>query len=732
VALAFDSFCLGDSMLFSRLHALVVFLFVTRLTFSAALCDEGMFPISELNRLDLPKKGLELRPDEIFNPNGLSLVDGICRVNGCTGSFVSDQGLIITNHHCAFDAIQKASTTSRDLLKEGFVSRSLAEEIPAPGYTVRITEQYRDVSTQVLDAVTAEMSFLDRTKAIDKKRKEIEKATEESNPGFRAEVAEMFVGKTYVLFLYTYLKDIRLVFAPPASIGEFGGETDNWEWPRHTGDFSFLRAYVSPDGKSADYSDKNVPYRPKRLIPIAKKGADEGDFVFILGYPGRTVRQRTASYFEYEQNVRLPAIVDSYSWQMREMTTAGEGNRDIALKHATRFKSLANVEKRSRGQVLGLKRTGLIEERKKGEAKLQAFIESDPKRKQQYGTLLADLDEVYSEMIAEGPYEIAMQELRTACRALSFAYTIYEATVEAEKADLDREAPYMTRNLALTTQQLKLAIGDWHPPTDRIILRGMVERLEAVPEERRPETVTNWLKKIRANGTFIDGMFDRTKVGNWDWVQSQLGNKPSELAALHDPMIDAIIALYPTFLQLRDLDKERQGQLSRLYGLYIDVRKEFEPTQFVPDANATLRLTYGRVKGYSPADAVYKQPISTLRGVIEKTTGVEPFVTPERLLAKYRDRKFGGFVHPKLQDVPVAILYNTDTTGGNSGSPVINAHGELVGVNFDRTFEATINDFAWNDSYSRSIGVDVRYVQWVTGIVYGADNLLKEMAASQK
>jgi hypothetical protein len=258
-----------------------------------------MFPISELAKIGLKNRGIQLSADEIFNPQAKSVVDGICRVNGCTGSFVSNQGLIITNHHCAFDAIQKASTTERDLLTDGFIAQSRADEVPAPNYTVRITESYADVSSEVLSAAIPDMSYVDRTKAIDRRKKELELQAEKDNPGMRAEVAEMFVGKTYVLFLYTYLKDVRLVFAPPISVGAFGGELDNWEWPRHTGDFSFMRAYTAPDGKPAEYSPENIPYRPKRPLQVQAKGVDEGDVVFLLGYPGRTVRNRTESFVQY-------------------------------------------------------------------------------------------------------------------------------------------------------------------------------------------------------------------------------------------------------------------------------------------------------------------------------------------------------------------------------------------------------------------------------------------------
>jgi len=689
--------------------------------------DEGMYPISELERLHLSEKGMQLTEKELFNPGQVSLVDGICRVNGCTGSFVSSNGLIITNHHCAFDAIQKASTSARDLLTDGFIANKLSDEVSAPNYTVRITEGYQDVSEQVLSVVTDKMTFLERTKAIDKRRKEIEQASERENKGLRVEVAEMFAGKTYVLFLYTYLKDIRLVFAPPVSVGAFGGEADNWEWPRHTGDFSFMRAYTAPDGTSADYSPSNVPYHPKRVIRVAPQGANEEDFVFLLGYPGRTVRQKTASFLKYEQDVRLPAIVELYGWQIGEMDKAGVLDRSVAIKHASRIKSLANVEKRSRGQLLGLRRAGIVATRERAESELQTFIQSNKVRVDQYGSLLKDIGSVYVEMTATGPLEIHLRELKSACRAMSFAYTIYDAAVERAKEDLERETPYMNRNMDLTVQQLKLDVADWHSPTDVIMLEGMLERLSKINNARGIEPLSTLLDDSRSFSKRAESLIASSRLGDVAFVDECLKKTPAELGSLPDPVLKLMIQLYPTYKMLRDLDKERDGRLGQFYGTLMEAKQAFEPTQFVPDANATLRITYGRIRGYSPADAIQKTPIATLRGVIDKTTGVEPYITPKAVVDRYNAKDFGGFVHPKLGQVPVAILYNTDTTGGNSGSPVFNSIGELVGVNFDRTFEATINDFAWNESYSRSIGVDIRYVLWITGIVYDAKHLLKEM-----
>jgi hypothetical protein len=707
----------------ARLFTLVV-LFV----FSPSMAEEGMYPISDIARLNLQAKGLQMAPNDLYNPNGISLIDGICKVNGCTGSFVSPKGLVITNHHCAYRAIQSASSEQNDYLKDGFQAKAYGEEIPAKGYTIRITESYKDISADVLSVVKPDMDFSARTKAITKRRKELEQAAEKANAGKRAEVAEMFTGKTYVLFVYTYVKDVRLVFAPPSSVGAFGGDIDNWEWPRHTGDFSFMRAYVAPDGSTADYSEKNVPYEPKRFIQVARQGVSEGDFVFLLGYPGRTARHKTASFLRYEENVRLPYVVDLYQWQINTMLADGKSDRSIALKHSNRSKGLANVEKRARGKLKGLKQKQLVAERAASEAKLQAYIEGDENRRAKYGSLMSDLDKVYADMTAKAPYEFNMSNLRSACRTLSFAFTIYDAAVERQKPDLERESPYMDRNFDQTKSRLMLGLKDLHVPTDKKMLAHMLERLTAVPDAKNVPALTDVLgDKAPA---FVESTFAGTKLTDADFIEACLTRTPDELNATDDTFLKFIAALYPTYLELRESGKAREGELSQLYGSLIEAKMEFLKTNFVPDANATLRLTYGNIKGYSPADAIYKYPITTLKGVIEKTTGEDPFITPARIQELYKKRDFGNFVHPTLGEVPVGILYDTDTTGGNSGSPIFNARGELVGVNFDRAFEATINDFAWNKSYSRSLGVDVRYALWITGKVFGANHLLKEMGVN--
>jgi len=707
------------------------FLFVIfTLLFSLGLADEGMYPISAIHKLNLRAKGLKIDPKEIYNPNGVSLIDGVVQLSGCTGSFVSKDGLILTNHHCAFGAVQAASTTEKDYVTNGLLALSKEEEIQARGMTARITESYRDVSKEVLSVVNDKMDLAERTKAIDRKIREIVAEIEKKNPGKRAEVSEMFAGKTYVLFVYTNLRDIRLVYVPPRSIGEFGGDNDNWVWPRHTGDFSFMRAYVAPDGSPADYSPNNVPYHPKKFLKVNPAGVDEGDFVFILGYPGRTFRHRTSQYLVYEEKYRMPYVADLFEWQIATMEEIGKTDRAVALKHDARIKGLANTMKNYRGKLLGMKRLHLVEGKFEEEKALQQFIESDPKRKQLYGTVLEDIWKIYQEMSDWAPSELVLDYLRGSSMMLGCGFTIYESALELQKPDLERLSSYTERNLANTKRGLSQALRNYYERTDKAFLKHMLMQAANLLEMQRIPAIDEILKGESAEQAidqFIQTAYARSKLNDEKIVMDFFGKKPAEVEQMDDPFVQLARALYPTYLKLRETRQRRDGALSKLSALLVDVKQQFQKTSFIPDANSTLRLTFGRIKGYSPADATYYKPITTLTGVIEKTTGEDPYATPEKVIDLYKSKNFGRYRNAKLNDVPVAILYNMDTTGGNSGSPVLNARGELVGVNFDRAFEATINDYAWSDSYSRSIAVDIRYVLWVTEKVGEANHLLKEM-----
>jgi hypothetical protein len=695
--------------------------------------EEGMYPLSEIHKLDLKAKGLEIELAELYNPDGISLIDGICNVSGCSGSFVSEKGLILTNHHCAYRAIKNASTSDNDFLENGFYAKNLSEEVPARGYTVRITESYRDVSEEVLSAVSVDMSLAERTKAIEKKTKEIITQVEAENPSKRASVSEMFIGKTYVLFIYNYLKDVRLVYAPPRSIGNFGGETDNWMWPRHTGDFSIMRAYVAPDGSPADYSPENIPYTPKKVIKVAPEGVNEEDFVFILGYPGRTYRHRTSHYLDYEYNLRMPFVADLYDWQINALEEISAENRDVALKHLSKIKGRSNTMKNYRGKLLGIKRMNLIDNKIKEEAKLQEFINSDRKRKNEYGTILDEINDIYEEIEENAEKSLVLSYLGRSSNLLSFAFTLYEGAIELQKDNVEREYGYMNRNLDMTKKRLSLTAKDFYAPSDKILFKNMLERATNLPLHQRISVVDELFEDAEIDvqiDEFIENAYSKSHLANEEYLLELFGKTPEEIKAIDDPFIQLAVKLYPIHLEQKEIGKTRKGALDQLYAKLIDVKKEFMGAEFVPDANGTLRLTYGNIRGYYPRDAVYSHPITTLDGVVEKNTSEFPFDSPEKLLKLHKQKKFGMFGHPKLGSVPVGILYNMDTTGGNSGSAVLNAKGELVGINFDRAYEATINDFAWSEKYSRSIAVDIRYVLWVLDIYSGAEYLLAEMGVN--
>lgn len=693
------------------------------------LADEGMWPITEIDRINLPSKGLTIPVEDIFNPEDVSLMQAIVRLSGCTASFVSPDGLIITNHHCAFGAVQRASTTEHDYLTNGFLATDHSREIPAQGYTASIMESYVDVSSEVLSVVTEEMDLGERTKAISKKKNELLLQAEIDYPGKRAEISEMFIGKTYLLFIYTRLRDIRLVYVPPLAIGEFGGENDNWIWPRHTGDFSFVRAYVAPDGSPADYSEENIPYQPKIHFQVAPEGVNEEDFVFILGYPGRTYRHRTSYYMAYEENFRLPYLASEYEKAIRIMENFSQKDPEAALKLASPIKSLSNRMKNYRGKLIGIKRINLVQNRRFEEKKLEEFIFEQNGQNEILRDLLNDIEKVYEEKSLYSQSELLIANLFRLSTPLKNAHAVYEAAENKSKPDIERESAYMDRNFSQTKRRLLLGLKSYYPPSEKIILGGLLQQAMEFPDEHRITALDKTIPDGNIDA-FIDNLYRTTKLVNEKFLKESLTLSSEDVNKLDDPAIKFILSLDPQLKENKERSRKQSGALNKIHPKLIEHKINFYKSDFIPDANSTFRLTFGYIRGYYPKDAMYCSPITTFGGVIEKTTGKEPFITPPALIDLYRQKKFGQFFNQKLNDVPVAILYNTDTTGGNSGSPVLNAKGQLVGVNFDRAWEATINDYAWNESYSRSIAVDIRYVLWVTQKFAGADYLLEEMNIS--
>ncbi len=697
--------------------------------------EEGMYPVTELQKLNLRKIGLTISLQDIYNPRGVSLIDAIVHLGGCTGSFVSPEGLILTNHHCAFGSVAAVSTPAHDYVTDGFLAGRRADELPAQGQTVRLIESYRDVSSEVLAGITDTMELAARTRSIEEQIRRIVRETESAQPGRRAEVAEMFAGKSYVLFVSLLIRDVRLVYVPPRSVGEFGGEDDNWMWPRHTGDFSFLRAYVGPDGRPAAYSPQNVPYHPRKFLRVNPNGVDDGDLVFILGYPGRTFRHRTSHYLAYEESIRMPFVADLYEWQIATMQQLGKDDRAVALKHDAWIKGLANTSKNYRGKLMGMARLHLVAQKEAEEARLQQYIDADPVRKARAGTALADIAGVYREMSSRARSELVLDYLRPSSTLLNLAFSLLDATRELQKPDSERVSRFADRNRDALLDAYRQTLRDLYAPTQGLFLKKMFALAGGLPSDQRILPLDSALANDYSDASldrFVDSAVVHTRLSDDAFVLGALAQSPEALEQTGDPFIRLARALEPLYRQLREVRQRREGALSKAMAVLVDMKSRFLQASFIPDANSTLRFTYGHVRGYSPANAVWYSPITTLRGVIEKTRDAEPYNTPARIRALAAKKEFGRFRHPKLNDVPVAILYDTDTTGGNSGSPVMNARGEMIGINFDRTFEATINDFAWSESYSRSIAVDIRYVLWVTEKVGGAGFLLGEMGVGNE
>jgi hypothetical protein len=688
--------------------------------------DEGMFLLSDLRNIDLKKIGLNISPEELYNPNGVSLIDAIVRVGGCTGSFLSDDGLIITNHHCAFGFVQQISNAQNNYIKDGFLAMNREQEVQAKGLVCRITASYQDVSQNVLAGTETIIDATTRAQIVAKNIRTLTEIENQKNPGLQCEISEMFTGRTYVLFRYKLLKDVRLVYVPARSIGEFGGELDNWVWPRHSGDFAFLRAYVGPDGSSAEYSAENVPYKPAKFLRVNQQGVKENDFVFILGYPGRTFRHQPAKFFEYHETFFLKYISELYDWQINTMQELSKGNEDLAIRYAAREKSLANVTKNYKGKLQGFRRTGLTKQKKEDEKMLQAFIESDATLKAKYGNVIPRINELYDVAIKYAQRNLwydyiyaVSPTLQTAAMLDNYAdaYTSLK-TNEERNTFMDKQLPRLKQGMARYKSSYDLNF-------EKRAVKKMLADALAHNANNRIKTVDKFFKSQQDIDKYVDNLFAKSILANPTKTMLAFEKDPAKFVQTKDVMITFASELNDEINPADEDDRKRDSEISLLMAKYVDAKSEWKKAQFIPDANGTLRFTYGYVKGYTPNDGEYNKPFTTLTGMIEKEGGEYELLDMIKQL--YEAREYGSFIHPDLDDLPVNILYNLDTTGGNSGSPVMDKNGDLIAVNFDRAFTATINDYAWNESYSRSIAVDIRFVLWVTKNVANANYLLEEM-----
>ncbi len=700
------------------------------------LADEGMWTLDQLPELagTLRAAGLQLTPREIWDPaTNTGLAAATPWLGGCSASFVSPEGLIVTNHHCAFGALQSNSTPEHDYITNGFLAAKKSDELEARGSRVNVFKGYEDVTRSIESALAPGMDPEARTRAIEGREKELVAECEKG--GLRCRVAEMYGGRTFVLFRQLEIRDVRLVYAPPRSIGEYGGEVDNWVWPRHTGDYSFLRAYVGPDGKPADYAPGNVPYRPDRYLKIASAPLQEGDFAFILGYPGRTMRYRIAASVAGDVDFYYPQRIQLFKDLIGILESQSKRGKDVEIKLASQLKGLNNTYKNNEGMLEGLRRTDLAGRKSAEEAKLTAWIESDPARKAKYGDVLPAMRKLVAQRSLMRDRDLILTQM-TQSRTyglLTAALAINRWAAEKSKPDLEREMGYQARDERSIRQRLANMQRSLDPATERATLRYLLGRAAMLPAGQRIIAVDQALASTHKPGDqAFDALLDRllsTQLTDEKRRMEMFDMKPAGLIASRDPMIAFAVALLRNVQAMEASTRRYDGQTVTLVPRLLEALAAWRGKPLYPDANSTLRFTYGTVKGYSPRDNVVYPPFTTLRGVIAKNTGVEPFACPPRLLeaAKLPVEKFGRYVDSKLHDVPACFLATTDITGGNSGSPVMNGKGELVGLAFDGNYEAIDSDFQFDPALARTIGVDIRYVLWSTDFVDRAYGLLREL-----
>lgn len=703
--------------------------------------DEGMWlpgSISKLPLNELRKRGLELKPEQIYSATEPSLKDAIVQISiGGTGAFISPDGLILTNHHVAFGAVTAASTPENDYINQGFLAKTRKDEIPARNYSIGITLGYEDVTEKVLSAVTPEMGPAERAAALTRRQDELAEEAKSGRDEIRSQVLEATGG--YQFFLYTYLiiRDVRLVYAPPKSIGYYGGDPDNFEWPRHCGDFALLRAYVDKDGTPAKLHPENIPFKPKKFLPLNVGGVREGDFAMVLGYPGRTTRYRESYSIDYNQRVQLPAQIKSLRQRIESLTKLSEQNPELRIRLADQIFGLSNSLKNYEGTVLGLKRMDLVAKRRAEEEAFQKWIDADPVRKTKYGSILPSIKALYDELNSFGQQQAVINEVLATgdlMRALELAYL---RAAEAEKPAPQRIPQFSDSQVRLGMGQLNRGWESRDPVNETRRLAGALALAADLPENQRiPEIESLFAGKSgndrrKAEEEFAKEAITKSRFQNFSEAEKLLQLPLSELKAIEDPLLRLVGQLSELSRPLMEKTRQFNGKILQLRPEYVRGLLEMRKSPYYPDANFTLRWTHGQVRGYAPRDAVTYDWQTSLRGVLEKDTGVEPFDAPPALRALYEKRDFGSYADPRLKDIPVNFLTTNDITGGNSGSPVMNGRGEVIGIAFDGNYEGLGGDFNFDPASNRTLSVDIRYMLFLLEKFAGASELIREMTIVQ-
>ncbi|MGN6480610.1 S46 family peptidase [Luteibacter sp.] len=695
-----------------------------------AKADEGMWMPSQLPSI---AKNLNAAG---FRGNAADLADltkaplnAVVRVGGGTGSFVSADGLLVTNHHVAFGVIQYNSRPDRDLITNGYVAPDRAGELPAnPDYRARVTVGFDKVTERILAGAKGKTgrAYYD---AVDAASKALV-AECEKEAGVKCSVATMFYGRDFYLVKQLELRDLRLVYAPPRAIGNYGDETDNFMWPRHAGDFTVLRAYVGPDGKPADYSPDNKPYHPPSHLQIATEGVAEGDFVMLAGYPGITYRHRTAAEFADQVEWRLPTSVAVLKGLQDVIEEQGKADKDAAIHYASQLQSLKNGIKRFSGELEGLERSDAVATRRDDEAAMLAWLATQPDAK----SLKPQIDQVMA-LIAQGKdvreRDLLIGLLSSQTQLMRGALNVDRLAVERPKADAERESGYQKRDEELIQSQLKQIQRRYDPKVEKALITSLLTRYQKLPAAQHVAEVDKVFGTTPAAlAKSLDAIYGATKFGDEAERNRLFAASPTDIEKSSDALMVAARALRPALLRIEDEKKGRDGDLLRLRPAYMQALigyREKQGKAVYPDANSTLRVSYGKVTPLVARDAVTYAPLTTVQGIVEKNTGKVPFDAPKPLLDAISKGDFTGYADPKTGAMPVDFLSNLDTTGGNSGSPVLNAKGELVGLNFDSNWEAVSASWMYDPRYKRAIHVDMRYMRWLMDKVYPSPALLKEL-----
>ena len=692
----------------------------------SAHADEGQWQPHQLPQLkaELQRIGIAI-PAEKLADLSKHPMSAIVSLGGCSAAFVSDAGLVVTNHHCAYGAVQRNSTPEHNYISNGFLAKNRADELAGgPNTLVYVTDKLENVSERVLKGLDAAgMSGRARHEEVENRIKALI-AECETDKMYRCSVPSFHRGLEYYRIRQMMLRDVRLVYAPSDKIGNFGGDVDNYEWPRHTGDYAFLRAYVGKDGRPADPSPDNVPYKSKDFLVVSAAGLKNGDPILLAGYPGRTSRYKLPAEIRSARDAGFPARVAELQADLDAIGAATKGDPALAVRYASVVKSIHNVLKKTQGLLDGFARKDIAAVKDVQDAEFRAWYAKHPQANVS-PTMLADLDAVIASDMALADEEFGWS-VATNSDLLKSARTVYRLALERQKTDAKRESGYQQRDLSFIKARLSRLEQSFAVPVDQGRFTAGLQRYAALPAKSHPQG--------------LDGLLPAPDAVAALYPQSQLSDTPRRLALLEqdaaamaqsdDAFLKLAVKLHGVAGALEERRKEVDGNLERVIPQYMQAVIAWKKSQgkpVYPDANSTLRVTYGTVAPYSPRDGLSKGPFTTVEGIVEKHTGKDPFIAPQALIDAVKAKRYGQFRDPALGTVPVNFLTSADTTGGNSGSAVMNKHGELIGLNFDSTYESITKDWYFDRDITRAIHLDIRYMLWVMKEVDHADNLLKEM-----